>query len=86
MHLAHSERVLTATQRYAPQRQFHYTPAILARKERKPPVPTKKQLLIKERKRAKKMKKNVYDNEKMTLDDAITVLRVSCANQSYEPA
>ncbi|OJT08477.1 50S ribosomal protein L1 [Trametes pubescens] len=74
-------------QRYAPQRQFHYTPAILARKERKPPVPTKKQLLIKERKRAKKMKKNVYDNEKMTLDDAITVLRaveVASPNSTYE--
>ncbi|KAI0639868.1 ribosomal protein L1 [Trametes polyzona] len=76
-----------ALMRYAPQRQFHYTPAVLARKERKPPAPTKKQLAIKERKRAKKTKKNLYDNEKMTLADAINVLRaveVASPNATYE--
>ena len=64
--------------RYTPQRQFHYTPAVLARKEKKVPTPTKKQLAVKERKRAKKAKKSIYDNEKMTLADAINVLRVCC--------
>ncbi|OSD06140.1 ribosomal protein L1 [Trametes coccinea BRFM310] len=73
--------------RYAPQRQLHYTPAVLARKEKKPPVPTKKQLALKERKRAKKAKKSIYDNEKMTLSDAINVLRaveVASPNATYE--
>ncbi|KAH9858263.1 ribosomal protein L1 [Lenzites betulinus] len=73
--------------RYAPQRQFHYTPAVLARKERKVPAPTKKQLAIKERKRAKKSKKNLYEKEKMTLADAIDVLRaveVASPESTYE--
>ncbi|KAI0361118.1 ribosomal protein L1 [Trametes cingulata] len=73
--------------RYAPQRQFHYSPAVLARKEKKPPTLTKKQLAIKERKRAKKAKKSVYDNEKLTLADAINVLRaveVASPNATYE--
>ncbi|KAI0778647.1 ribosomal protein L1 [Trametes elegans] len=73
--------------RYAPQRQFHYTPAILARKEKKPAALTKKQLAVKERKRAKKAKKNIYDSEKMTLTDAINVLRaveVASPHATYE--
>ncbi|KAI0830777.1 ribosomal protein L1 [Trametes gibbosa] len=73
--------------RHAPQRQFHYSPAVLARKERKIPAPTKKQLAIKERKRAKKLKKNIYENEKMTLADAISVLRaveVASPESTYE--
>ncbi|KAI0375466.1 ribosomal protein L1 [Pilatotrama ljubarskyi] len=73
--------------RYAPQRQFHYSPAVLARKEKKPPTLTKKQLAIKERKRAKKTKKSIYDNEKLTLADAINVLRaveVASPNATYE--
>ncbi|KAH9897941.1 ribosomal protein L1 [Cubamyces lactineus] len=73
--------------RYTPQRQFRYTPAVLARKEKKPPTPTKKQLALKERKRAKKAKKSIYDSEKMTLADAINVLRaveVARPNATYE--
>ncbi|KAI0673594.1 ribosomal protein L1 [Trametes maxima] len=73
--------------RYAPQRQFHYTPAVLARKEKKAPAPTKKQLALKERKRAKKAKKSIYDSEKMTLADAIEVLRaveVAAPSATYE--
>ena len=37
---------------------------------------SKKQLAAKERKRAKKAPKNIYDSEKMTLADAVQVLRV----------
>ncbi|CDO73158.1 hypothetical protein BN946_scf185007.g213 [Trametes cinnabarina] len=73
--------------RYTSQRQFHYTPAVLARREKKPPAPTKKQLALKERKRAKKAKKSIYDSEKMTLSDAINVLRaveVASPNATYE--
>ena len=67
---------LTNVQAHAPQRQFHYTPAAHARKEKKLPVLSKKQLAAKERKRAKKAPKNIYDSEKMSLGDAIDVLRV----------
>lgn len=38
--------------------------------------PTKAQLAAKARKKALKAKKNVYAGEKMTLEDAINVLRV----------
>lgn len=63
-------------QMQTPHREFHYTPAILARREKKLPTLSKKQLAAKERKRAKKAPKNIYDSEKMTLSNAIEVLRV----------
>ena len=63
-------------QRQTPHRQFHYSPAVLARREKKLPTLSKKQLAAKERKRAKKAPKSIYDSEKMTLSDAVEVLRV----------
>ncbi len=39
-------------------------------------APTKKQLAAKARKKASKARKSIYDSEKMTLDNAISVLRV----------
>jgi len=50
-------------------------------------IPSKKTLLAKARKRALKARKNVYDIEKMTLADAIDVLRaveVASPNSTYE--
>ena len=69
-------RAHDSIQRQTPHRQFHYTPAILARREKKIPTLSKKQLAAKERKRAKKAPKSIYDGEKMTLSDAVEVLRV----------
>lgn len=58
-------------------RQFHGSQVVLARKkEQKVVPPTKAQLAAKARKKALKAKKNVYAGEKMTLEDAINVLRV----------
>ncbi|KAI0715087.1 ribosomal protein L1 [Earliella scabrosa] len=73
--------------RQTPHRAFHYTPAVLARREKKPPTLSKKQLAAKERKRARKAPKNIYDSEKMSLSDAIDVLRaveVASPNATYE--
>ena len=50
----------------------------MARKKPEKVVLTKAQLAARERKRAAKKPKNVYDAEKMKLNDAITVLRVCC--------
>lgn len=49
----------------------------MARKIKERPVLTKQQLAAKARKKALKAKKNIYDTEKMPLNDAISVLRVS---------
>ncbi|KAI0720178.1 ribosomal protein L1 [Fomitopsis betulina] len=69
-------------------RQFHSSQAVLARKkERKIVPPTKAQLAAKARKKALKAKKNTYSGERMTLDDAINVLRaveVAAPNSTYE--
>ena len=46
---------------------------------------SKKQLAAKERKRAKKAPKNIYDSEKMTLADAVQVLRVRRVCVSHRP-
>ncbi|KAI1794007.1 ribosomal protein L1 [Ganoderma leucocontextum] len=73
--------------RQTPQRPFHYSAAVLARREKKLPTLSKKQLAAKERKRAKKAPKNIYDSEKMTLGDAVEVLRaveVASPNATYE--
>ncbi|TCD70125.1 mitochondrial 54S ribosomal protein mrpl1 [Steccherinum ochraceum] len=54
---------------------------------KKVPELTKKQLAAKARKRALKAKKSIYDSEKMTLSDAIAVLRaveVTAPNSTYE--
>ncbi|KZT08625.1 ribosomal protein L1 [Laetiporus sulphureus 93-53] len=69
-------------------RQFHSTRLVLARqKQKKIPTLSKKQLAAKARRRAFKGKKSMYDNEKMTLEDAIAVLRsveVASPNSLYE--
>jgi len=68
-------------------RQFHGSQIVLARKERKIAAPTKKQLAAKARKKALKVRKSVYDREKMTLENAINVLRaveVASPNGTYE--
>jgi len=57
-------------------RQFNTTSVLFARKEKKIPIPTKKQLAAKARKKALKVRKHVYDPEKMLLQDAVAVLRV----------
>jgi len=57
-------------------RQFSTTSVLFARKEKKIPTPTKKQLAAKARKKALKVRKHIYDSEKMPLQDAIAVLRV----------
>lgn len=62
--------------RYALPRQFHSAQVLLARQVKKLATPTKKQLAAKARKKALKARKNIYDSEKMTLADAIAVLRV----------
>lgn len=59
-------------------RQFTISQAVLARDDRKSKVRvlSKKTLAAKAKKRALKSRKNIYDSEKMTLADAIAVLRV----------
>ena len=71
------------TQTQVSQRQLHSTPAVFARREKKPVALSKKQLALKEQKRAKKSRKNIYDKEKMTLEDAINVLRVRDISSVY---
>ncbi len=70
-------------QRQTPHRQFHYSPTVLARREKKLPTLSKKQLAAKERKRAKKAPKSIYDSEKMTLSDAVEVLRVRYPHEQH---
>jgi hypothetical protein len=59
-------------------RQFSSTPAVLLRKAPKvrPPL-SKKAAAAKARRKAAKAPKHIYANEKMSLTDAIAVLRVS---------
>ncbi|KAL0951797.1 hypothetical protein HGRIS_008464 [Hohenbuehelia grisea] len=69
-------------------RLFATSQALLARhKQVKIRTPSKKTLAAKARKRALKAKKNVYDTEKMSLADAVAVLRaveVGRPNATYE--
>lgn len=57
-------------------RQFNTTSVLFARGERKIPTPTKKQLAAKARKKALKVRKHIYDSEKMPFQDAVAVLKV----------
>ena len=57
-------------------RPFSASSALLIRKVKPRPAPTKAKLAAKERKKALKARKNFYENEKMTLASAINVLRV----------
>lgn len=57
-------------------RPFNTTSVLCARGERKIPTPTKKQLAAKARKKALKVRKHIYDSEKMPFQDAIAVLQV----------
>lgn len=57
-------------------RCFSTTSPVCARKVKARPAPTKAKLAAKERKRALKAKKSIYEQEKMPLADAINVLRV----------
>jgi large subunit ribosomal protein L1 len=60
-------------------RAFSTTPVAQLRKEPKPRAPlSKKAQAAKARKRASKARKNIYENEKMPLADAISILRVRC--------
>ncbi|KAH9949374.1 ribosomal protein L1 [Amylocystis lapponica] len=73
--------------RHPPSRQFHGSHTVLARKEKKIAAPTKKQMAAKARKKALKVRKSVYDREKMTLSDAVNVLRaveVASPQATYE--
>ena len=56
-------------------RQFNTTSVLLAREEKKIPIPTKKQMAAKERRKALK-RRQMYDSEKMPLQEAVAVLRV----------
>ncbi|GJE86250.1 50S ribosomal protein L1 [Phanerochaete sordida] len=69
------------------RREFHAAAVLMARKQKERAPLTKAQLAAKARKRALKAKKNVYDVEKMPLNDAISVLRaveVASPNATYE--
>lgn len=55
---------------------------MLARRVKKIVAPTKKQLAAKASRKASKANKSIYDSEKMTLSDAISVLRV-CTVRPY---
>ncbi|KAI0081132.1 ribosomal protein L1 [Panus rudis PR-1116 ss-1] len=71
----------------APIRLFHGGQVLLARQAKKVAAPSKKMLAAKARRKAAKAKKSVYDSEKMTLEDAISVLRaveVASPNSTYE--
>lgn len=57
-------------------RCFSTTRPVCIRKVKARPAPSKAKLAAKERKRALKAKKSVYEQEKMPLADAINVLRV----------
>ena len=62
--------------------QFSTTPAVSARAKIKPrPPPTKAKLAAKERKKALKARKSVYEQERLPLEKAINVLRV-CGPQT----
>ncbi|KZT72932.1 ribosomal protein L1 [Daedalea quercina L-15889] len=69
-------------------RQFHGSQVVLARRDKQKVVAlTKSQLAAKARKKALKSRKNFYAGEKMTLEDAINVLRaveVAAPNSTYE--
>ena len=56
-------------------RQFHSATILMARQTKKIATPSKKQLAAKARKKAMKARKSIFDSEKMTLADAIAVLR-----------
>ena len=58
-------------------RLFSTSNVLLVRKVKPRPAPTKAKLAAKERKKALKARKNIYEHEKMTLANAIDVLRVS---------
>ncbi|KAG1771309.1 ribosomal protein L1 [Suillus occidentalis] len=68
-------------------REFSSTPILALRRTKKIPVLSKKALAAKARKRAAKARKHIYENEKMTLESAIDVIRaveVAKANATYE--
>lgn len=50
----------------------------LRKKEKPRPPPTKAKLAARERKKALKARKSIYEQEKMPLDKAVNILRVSC--------
>jgi len=56
-------------------RPFGTTSVLFARKERKIPTPSKKMLAAKARRRALNAPKHIYDSEKLTLAEAIAILR-----------
>lgn len=58
-------------------RQFSSTPPAHARKLKERPPPSKAKLAAKERRKALKARKNIYESEKMPLAEAVKVLRVS---------
>lgn len=58
-------------------RHFSVSSPTYIRKVKARPAPTKAKLAAKERKKALKARKNIYENEKMPLSDAVNVLRVS---------
>ncbi|PAV22135.1 ribosomal L1 [Pyrrhoderma noxium] len=68
-------------------RSFSSSSPVAIRKVKARPVLTKAQQAAKERKKAQKARKNIYENEKMTLEDAIKVLRaveVAKPESTYE--
>lgn len=76
--LAHNLKPSTLSTRFgSPDRLFSTSHAVLARKQPKArPQLSKKALAAKARRKAAKARKNIYDNEKMPLVEAINVLRV----------
>lgn len=65
----------TSSQRVA-NRRFSSSPVALAKRVEKKKAPSKHQLALIAKRKATKRGKDAYANERMTLDDAISVLRV----------
>ncbi|EJD03727.1 ribosomal protein L1 [Fomitiporia mediterranea MF3/22] len=68
-------------------RHFTSSRPTYLRKDKPRPAPTKAKLAARERKKALKSRKNIYENEKMPLADAVNILRaveVARPNSTFE--
>ena len=69
-------RWLPSVQFTATSRYIHTTSPLCARKAKVRPPPTKAKLAAKERKKALKSKRSIYEQEKMPLSEAVNIIRV----------
>ncbi|KAL5495029.1 hypothetical protein ACEPAI_491 [Sanghuangporus weigelae] len=91
--LKHHAHCLSRTALFNPRilglctRHFTTSSPVYVRKVKARPAPTKAKLAARERKKALKAKKSIYENEKIPLTDAINILRaveVAKPNATYE--